>query len=89
MPIALITGRSSGIGHAMVYVFNDDGQGVWATTREVEDVARVCPNSVNKPRSADCVSPSAVRGGGGVFLVLHGLPGKAHLIFRKKNALSR
>lgn len=39
MPIALITGCSSGIGHALAHGFKDAGYDVWATARKVEDVA--------------------------------------------------
>lgn len=41
MPIALITGCSSGIGHAMAHGFKNAGYDVWATARKVEDVARL------------------------------------------------
>jgi short-subunit dehydrogenase len=41
MPIALITGCSSGIGHAMAHAFKNAGYDVWATARKVEDVARL------------------------------------------------
>jgi short-subunit dehydrogenase len=39
MPIVLITGCSSGIGHAMAHAFKNAGYDVWATARKVEDVA--------------------------------------------------
>jgi NAD(P)-dependent dehydrogenase (short-subunit alcohol dehydrogenase family) len=39
MPIALITGCSSGIGHALAHAFKHAGYDVWATARKVEDVA--------------------------------------------------
>ena len=41
MPIALITGCSSGIGHALAHQFKNAGYEVWATARKVEDVARL------------------------------------------------
>lgn len=39
MPIALITGCSSGIGRALAEVFKAAGYQVWATARKTEDVA--------------------------------------------------
>ncbi|RMR29163.1 Oxidoreductase, short chain dehydrogenase/reductase family, partial [Pseudomonas savastanoi pv. glycinea] len=39
MPIALITGCSSGIGRALADAFKATGYEVWATARKAEDVA--------------------------------------------------
>src|SRR5471032_1881578 len=39
MPVALITGCSSGIGRALADVFKQAGYDVWATARKTEDVA--------------------------------------------------
>ena len=39
MPIALITGCSSGIGRALANNFKDAGYEVWATARKPADVA--------------------------------------------------
>jgi NAD(P)-dependent dehydrogenase (short-subunit alcohol dehydrogenase family) len=39
MPLALITGCSSGIGRALADVFKTAGYEVWATARKAEDVA--------------------------------------------------
>src|SRR5471032_743745 len=39
MPVALITGCSSGIGRALADVFKGAGYQVWASARKVEDVA--------------------------------------------------
>lgn len=39
MPVALITGCSSGIGRALADAFKTAGYQVWATARKVEDVA--------------------------------------------------
>ncbi len=39
MPVALITGCSSGIGRALAEVFKNAGYEVWASARKVEDVA--------------------------------------------------
>ena len=39
MPVALITGCSSGIGRALADVFKDAGYRVWATARKAEDLA--------------------------------------------------
>ena len=39
MPVALITGCSSGIGRALAEVFKDAGYEVWASARKAEDVA--------------------------------------------------
>ncbi|UVJ44889.1 SDR family oxidoreductase [Pseudomonas sp. LS1212] len=41
MPIALITGCSSGIGRALADAFKDAGYEVWATGRKPEDVAQL------------------------------------------------
>jgi NADP-dependent 3-hydroxy acid dehydrogenase YdfG len=39
MPVALITGCSSGIGRALADVFKAAGYTVWASARKAEDVA--------------------------------------------------
>ena len=39
MPVALITGCSSGIGRALADAFKAAGYQVWATARRAEDVA--------------------------------------------------
>ncbi len=39
MPIALITGCSSGIGRALADAFKATGYEVWATARKADDVA--------------------------------------------------
>ncbi|MGP0015053.1 SDR family NAD(P)-dependent oxidoreductase, partial [Pseudomonas sp.] len=39
MPVALITGCSSGIGRALADVFKHAGYEVWASARRAEDVA--------------------------------------------------
>ncbi|MGE8186418.1 SDR family oxidoreductase [Pseudomonas sp. NPDC086278] len=39
MPVALITGCSSGIGRALADVFKNAGYDVWASARKIEDVA--------------------------------------------------
>ena len=39
MPVALITGCSSGIGRALADVFKAAGYEVWASARRTEDVA--------------------------------------------------
>src|ERR1700743_1695323 len=39
MPVALITGCSSGIGRALADAFRNAGYDVWATARKPEDVA--------------------------------------------------
>lgn len=41
MPVALITGCSSGIGRALADTFRDAGYTVWATARKAEDVERL------------------------------------------------
>ncbi|MEB0043701.1 MULTISPECIES: SDR family oxidoreductase [unclassified Pseudomonas] len=41
MPIALITGCSSGIGRALAQVFKTAGYEVWATARKADDVAEL------------------------------------------------
>ena len=38
MPVALITGCSSGIGRALADVFKNAGYDVWASARKAEDV---------------------------------------------------
>lgn len=47
MPIALITGCSSGIGHALAHAFKNAGHEVWATARKVEDVASLQAEGFN------------------------------------------
>jgi NADP-dependent 3-hydroxy acid dehydrogenase YdfG len=43
MPVALITGCSSGIGRALADVFKAAGYTVWASARKPEDVAALPP----------------------------------------------
>ena len=43
MPIAFITGCSSGIGRALADAFKAAGYEVWATARKAEDVAAFRP----------------------------------------------
>ena len=47
MPVALITGCSSGIGRALADVFKAAGFKVWATARKAEDVAALAAAGFN------------------------------------------
>ena len=47
MPVVLITGCSSGIGLALAEAFKNAGSEVWATARQVEDVAALAAAGFN------------------------------------------
>ena len=47
MPVVLITGCSSGIGRALAEAFKNAGYEVWATARQVEDVAALVAAGFN------------------------------------------
>ena len=47
MPVALITGCSSGIGRALANAFKSAGYTVWASARKTEDVAALTTAGFN------------------------------------------
>lgn len=60
MPIALITGCSSGIGRALADAFRNAGYEVWATARKTEDVAALASAGF-RARQLDVNDPQALQ----------------------------
>ncbi len=60
MPIALITGCSSGIGRALADAFRNAGYEVWATARKAEDVATLAAAGF-RARQLDVNDPQALQ----------------------------
>lgn len=78
MPVALITGCSSGIGRALADTFRDAGYTVWATARKAGDVEklaaagfRACPLDVNDARALQQLAEAIDTEHGGLDLLIN------------------
>jgi len=90
MPVALITGCSSGIGRALADAFKAAGYQVWTTARRAEDVATLAaagftavPLDVNDGQALEQLGERINQQCGGLDVLVNNAGGSRDVLFRQ------